>query len=73
MYTGSMVKFLSRVLLVLTMGMWVTAVSCRPAPEPDPTPNEIVQQAAQRMSQLAGFHFAIAHSGPPAYLDHALH
>jgi lipoprotein LprG len=45
------------------------AATCRPAPKPDPTPEEIVQNTAQRMGQLAGFHFAITHSGPPAYLD----
>lgn len=54
--------FLSFVLLAAIM-------ACRPAPEPEPTPDEIVQQAAVRMSQLTGFHFAIVHNGPPAYLD----
>jgi lipoprotein LprG len=47
----------------------VIMTACRPAPEPEPTPDEIVQQAAARMSQLTGFHFAIIHNGPPAYLD----
>jgi lipoprotein LprG len=54
-------------LYILLFIVWGAA--CRPAPEPEPTPEEIVQNAAQRMSQLAGFHFAITHTGPPAYLD----
>ena len=40
-----------------------------PVPTPTPTPKEIVTQTAVRMEELAGFHFAIEHSGSPAYLD----
>jgi lipoprotein LprG len=52
----------------LLFALWGTAV-CRPVPDPEPTPEEIMQNTAVRMSQLAGFHFAITHSGPAAYLD----
>lgn len=55
-------------LFVFLLALLATA-ACRPAPEPDPAPEVIIQNTAQRMRQLAGFHFAITHSGPPAYLD----
>jgi lipoprotein LprG len=45
------------------------SANCRPAPEPEPLPEEIVQNAAQRMNQLDSFQFVINHDGPPAYLD----
>lgn len=57
----------SRLLIGLLFLIAITA--CRPAPEPDPTPLEIVQNAAARMQAMAGFHFAIAQTGAPAYLD----
>ena len=61
-----MKKSLLSLLFVFTL---IGAAACRPNPEPDPTPEEIVQNTAQRMRQLSGFHFAITHSGPSAYLD----
>ena len=64
MYTGGMIKRLTSLFLLL-----VLAGACRPAPPPDPEPEMIVQNAAARMSEMVGFRFAIAHSGPPAYLD----
>ncbi|MCP4426915.1 MAG: LppX_LprAFG lipoprotein [Chloroflexi bacterium] len=55
--------------LLFSLFVLFAATACRPTPPPEPTPEEIVQNAAARMSKMTGFHFAIAHSGPPAYLE----
>lgn len=62
-------KQYGRFLLYILLLTLSSLAACGPEPEPEPTPEEIVQKAAARMSQLAGFHFAVAHSGPPVYLD----
>ncbi|MFQ5433543.1 MAG: LppX_LprAFG lipoprotein [Anaerolineae bacterium] len=59
------VKWLAKILGLLLLGI----ASCRPAPPPDLPPAEIVQNAAQQMEQLAGFHFRIERTGAPAYVD----
>ncbi|MBK8987979.1 MAG: LppX_LprAFG lipoprotein [Chloroflexi bacterium] len=40
-----------------------------PSPTPTPTPQDIIQQAVARLTGTAGFHFNVALSGAPAYLD----
>ncbi len=59
---------MKKLALLLLIFFWVGA-ACRPEPEPELTPEEIVQNTAQRMNQLSGFQFSITHSGPSAYLD----
>lgn len=59
-------KKLAFFLLIL---FWAGTTACRPEPEPELTPQEILQNTAQRMNQLSGFQFTITHSGPPAFLD----
>jgi lipoprotein LprG len=60
---------MKKLALLLLIFLWVGAAACRPEPEPELTPQEILQNTAQRMNQLTGFQFSITHSGPPAYLD----
>lgn len=49
---------------------WLLA-ACQAAKPASLPPEEIVANAARRMSGLAGFHFLIERSGHPAYLDEA--
>lgn len=57
---------MKRILLLLLL--LITVLGCRNS-APPPTPEEIVTQAATRLSDTAGFHFAIELSGAPAFVD----
>ena len=56
------------IVLFILLGL---AVSCRDSALPSLPPQEIVANAANRMTEISGFHFVIDRSGAPAYLDQA--
>jgi hypothetical protein len=55
--------------LIILSCLLLAAVACRQSAQPDSSPEEIVQQSAVRMNELAGFHFDILRDGAPAYVD----
>jgi len=58
-----------RKLLPLLLILMVVVTACQ-EPEPEsPPPDEIVNLAAERMSEMKGFKFAMAVSDEPAFLD----
>ncbi len=60
---------ITRFLPLISLLALAAISACRAAPEPEPRPQEIIQNTAARMQATSGFHFAIAQTGAPAYLD----
>ncbi len=56
-------------LLLLWLGAGTAVTACNNTQLPELPPQTILQNAAARMNQMAGFQFNISREGAPAYLD----
>lgn len=69
MYTQFYMERLPLIRLFFVFLTSAAFAACRPAPTPDPAPEEIVEKTAVRMGEMTGFRFGISQSGAPAPLD----